>query len=156
MNSFLFKIVVILKHSGRCKHSPTSLPKIFAPAIFFFLFPTKAIIITPFFFFIQRTFMHNLTLENLLNQKLNSTTINDYAPNGLQVEGKVEVQKIITGVTASMDKANSQSVTRNVIVVVKNSTEQSISWRSTQETAKRTMSRSPVRRVIKSPVRVLE
>jgi len=45
--------------------------------------------------------MHNLALENLLNQKLNSDTINDYAPNGLQVEGKVEVKKIITGVTAS-------------------------------------------------------
>lgn len=45
--------------------------------------------------------MQNLALENLLNQKLNSDTINDYAPNGLQVEGKVEVKKIITGVTAS-------------------------------------------------------
>ncbi|SSZ30620.1 metal-binding protein [Aggregatibacter aphrophilus] len=37
--------------------------------------------------------MQNLALENLLNQKLNSDTINDYAPNGLQVEGKVEVKK---------------------------------------------------------------
>ncbi|WP_109128042.1 Nif3-like dinuclear metal center hexameric protein [Aggregatibacter segnis] len=45
--------------------------------------------------------MHNLALENLLNQKLNSDTINDYAPNGLQVEGKAEIKKIITGVTAS-------------------------------------------------------
>ena len=45
--------------------------------------------------------MHNLALENLLNQKLNTATINDYAPNGLQVEGKAEIKKIITGVTAS-------------------------------------------------------
>ncbi len=45
--------------------------------------------------------MNNLELEQLLNQKLNSDKINDYAPNGLQVEGKANVKKIITGVTAS-------------------------------------------------------
>lgn len=45
--------------------------------------------------------MNNLELEQLLNQTLNSDKINDYAPNGLQVEGKDSVQKIITGVTAS-------------------------------------------------------
>ena len=45
--------------------------------------------------------MQNLALENLLNEKLSSHLINDYAPNGLQVEGKPEVKKIITGVTAS-------------------------------------------------------
>ncbi|MCK3658775.1 Nif3-like dinuclear metal center hexameric protein [Pasteurellaceae bacterium Pebbles2] len=45
--------------------------------------------------------MNNLQLEQLINQKLNSAAIADYAPNGLQVEGKVEVQKIITGVTAT-------------------------------------------------------
>ena len=45
--------------------------------------------------------MNNLELERLLNEKLSTDRINDYAPNGLQVEGKAEIQKIITGVTAS-------------------------------------------------------
>ena len=45
--------------------------------------------------------MHNLALEKQLNQKLNSRLIADYCPNGLQVEGKPEIRKIITGVTAS-------------------------------------------------------
>lgn len=46
--------------------------------------------------------MNNLELELILNQKLNAQAINDYAPNGLQVEGKGEVKKIITGVTANL------------------------------------------------------
>ena len=45
--------------------------------------------------------MNNLQLEQLLNQKLNAAAISDYAPNGLQIEGKSEIRKIITGVTAS-------------------------------------------------------
>jgi len=45
--------------------------------------------------------MNNSELERLINDKLNSATFSDYAPNGLQVEGRDEVQKIITGVTAS-------------------------------------------------------
>ncbi|MGQ0285984.1 Nif3-like dinuclear metal center hexameric protein [Pasteurellaceae bacterium 22721_9_1] len=45
--------------------------------------------------------MNNFQLEQLLNQKLNIHEISDYAPNGLQVEGKSEVRKIVTGVTAS-------------------------------------------------------
>ena len=49
----------------------------------------------------QRAIMNNLELEQLINQKLSSDKINDYAPNGLQVEGKTEIKKIITGVTAS-------------------------------------------------------
>ena len=48
----------------------------------------------------QRSIMNNLELEQLINQKLSSDKINDYAPNGLQVEGKTEIKKIITGVTA--------------------------------------------------------
>lgn len=43
----------------------------------------------------------NLALEALLNEKLNSAAIADYAPNGLQVEGRTQIQKIITGVTAT-------------------------------------------------------
>ncbi|UVK77511.1 MAG: radiation resistance protein YbgI [Sodalis sp. Fse] len=45
--------------------------------------------------------MLNTELEQLINQKLNSNTMSDYAPNGLQVEGSQEVKRIITGVTAS-------------------------------------------------------
>lgn len=45
--------------------------------------------------------MKNSELEQLINEKLNSAAFSDYAPNGLQVEGREEIQKIITGVTAS-------------------------------------------------------
>ncbi|WP_044470695.1 Nif3-like dinuclear metal center hexameric protein [Mannheimia massilioguelmaensis] len=45
--------------------------------------------------------MNNLKLEQIINQKLNTQAISDYAPNGLQVEGKAEIKKIITGVTAT-------------------------------------------------------
>ncbi|UXN36004.1 Nif3-like dinuclear metal center hexameric protein [Avibacterium paragallinarum] len=46
--------------------------------------------------------MNNIVLEQLLNEKLNAAAISDYAPNGLQVEGREQVKKIITGVTASL------------------------------------------------------
>lgn len=44
--------------------------------------------------------MDNHQLETILNQKLNIHAIKDYAPNGLQIEGKKDIKKIITGVTA--------------------------------------------------------
>lgn len=44
--------------------------------------------------------MKNVELERLLNDYLKPEQIKDYCPNGLQVEGKAEVFKIITGVTA--------------------------------------------------------
>lgn len=37
----------------------------------------------------------------LLATKLNSAQVRDYCPNGLQVEGKAEIKRIIAGVTAS-------------------------------------------------------
>lgn len=52
--------------------------------------------------------MNILQLEKILNEKLSPQLIKDYAPNGLQVEGKQEVTRIVTGVTASqalVDKA---------------------------------------------------
>ena len=73
-------------------HSP---PTPFALAIFFEI----SYHISPFSFFLE--IMNNLELERLLNEKLSTDRINDYAPNGLQVEGKTEIKKIITGVTAS-------------------------------------------------------
>lgn len=45
--------------------------------------------------------MQNFQLEAVVNQQLNSDSFKDYAPNGLQVEGRAEVRKIVTGVTAS-------------------------------------------------------
>lgn len=44
--------------------------------------------------------MNNLKLEVVLNTLLSPHLMKDYCPNGLQVEGKTEVKKIITGVTA--------------------------------------------------------
>ena len=45
--------------------------------------------------------MNIFELEKILNDKLEAYKIKDYAPNGLQIEGKHEIKKIITGVTAS-------------------------------------------------------
>ena len=50
----------------------------------------------------------NLELKTYLDGLLRVNEISDYCPNGLQVEGKVKIQKIVTGVTASqalIDKA---------------------------------------------------
>ncbi|MDR3433900.1 MAG: type 2 GTP cyclohydrolase I [Rouxiella aceris] len=45
--------------------------------------------------------MNNIELENIINQKLAVASFQDYAPNGLQVEGAHQVKRIVTGVTAS-------------------------------------------------------
>lgn len=45
--------------------------------------------------------MRNSELETVINQKLNVAAFQDYGPNGLQVEGRENVQRIVTGVTAS-------------------------------------------------------
>lgn len=44
--------------------------------------------------------MLNTELERLVNQLLNTESFKDYAPNGLQVEGRGEIKKVVTGVTA--------------------------------------------------------
>ncbi|AKC32197.1 type 2 GTP cyclohydrolase I [Candidatus Pantoea carbekii] len=44
--------------------------------------------------------MKNIDLEQIVNKKLNTISFKDYAPNGLQVEGRSEVKNLITGVTA--------------------------------------------------------
>ncbi|HNV87492.1 MAG TPA: Nif3-like dinuclear metal center hexameric protein [Methylotenera sp.] len=55
-------------------------------------------------------------LSDYLDQLLRPEQFNDYCPNGLQVEGKREISKIVTGVTASMDllqaahKANADAI----------------------------------------------
>nr|WP_269745817.1 Nif3-like dinuclear metal center hexameric protein [Aeromonas rivuli] len=45
--------------------------------------------------------MRRQKLTNILNQLLEPHAIKDYCPNGLQVEGRDEIRKIVTGVTAS-------------------------------------------------------
>lgn len=39
--------------------------------------------------------------ESLLNKTLSPNRFKDYAPNGLQVEGKKDINRVVTGVTAS-------------------------------------------------------
>ncbi|EGY27848.1 hypothetical protein Rin_00022340 [Candidatus Regiella insecticola 5.15] len=45
--------------------------------------------------------MKNTELEKIINDLLNIQNFQDYAPNGLQVEGQSKVERIVTGVTAS-------------------------------------------------------
>ncbi len=45
--------------------------------------------------------MQRREFNQLLNDILKPHTINDFCPNGLQIEGKNEIKTIITGVTAS-------------------------------------------------------
>lgn len=47
--------------------------------------------------------MKNFELEKIIDQLLNSKSFKDYTSNGLQVQGKNTVKKIITGVTACQD-----------------------------------------------------
>ncbi|AAO27004.1 conserved hypothetical protein [Buchnera aphidicola str. Bp (Baizongia pistaciae)] len=44
--------------------------------------------------------MNNFELEKIVNKKLNSNQYNDVIPNGLQIEGRPKIKKIVTGVTA--------------------------------------------------------
>jgi dinuclear metal center YbgI/SA1388 family protein len=43
----------------------------------------------------------NIQLLSTLNRLLQADKITDYCPNGLQVEGKSQIKRIVTGVTAS-------------------------------------------------------
>lgn len=45
--------------------------------------------------------MDPFRLQNILNEELRAFAIKDYCPNGLQVQGRGEIKKIVTGVTAS-------------------------------------------------------
>lgn len=44
--------------------------------------------------------MLNVELETLINDELKIRRFRDYAPNGLQVQGRSEIKRIVTGVTA--------------------------------------------------------
>lgn len=45
-------------------------------------------------------------VESYLNQLLTPDRFKDYGPNGLQVEGRAEVRKVVSGVTASLALIN--------------------------------------------------
>jgi len=49
----------------------------------------------------ESTAVSRLELENYLSELLPSDRIKDYCPNGLQVQGKPKISKLIMGVTAS-------------------------------------------------------
>ncbi|VAX76539.1 Nif3-like dinuclear metal center hexameric protein [Buchnera aphidicola] len=62
--------------------------------------------------------MNNFFLEKLVNDKLNSKKyVKDFSPNGLQVEGKSEIKKIITGVTACQKLLN-QAIKYNADAII--------------------------------------
>lgn len=44
--------------------------------------------------------MQNIELEQIINNELQIIRYRDYAPNGLQIQGRSEIKKIVTGVTA--------------------------------------------------------
>lgn len=46
--------------------------------------------------------MHRQELENYTQHLLEVARFRDYSPNGLQVEGRSEIRRIVTGVTANM------------------------------------------------------
>ena len=50
--------------------------------------------------------MNRNTLEHYLDKLLTPEQIKDYAPNGLQIQGREEITKIVTGVTASQALIN--------------------------------------------------
>ncbi|MCR3755713.1 MAG: radiation resistance protein YbgI [Sodalis sp. Psp] len=47
--------------------------------------------------------MKNNELEQIINRKINNRAMEDCVPNGLQVEGRQEVKRIVTGVTACQE-----------------------------------------------------
>jgi len=61
--------------------------------------------------------MNHYELEKIVNQQLNSSAFSDYAPNGLQVEGRSEVKTLITGVTASQALVD-EAVARNADAIL--------------------------------------
>jgi len=56
-------------------------------------------------------------LNEYLSEMLSLEQFNDYCPNGLQVEGRSEVNKIVTGVTASLDLLE-QAIARDADAII--------------------------------------
>ncbi|VFP80252.1 Nif3-like dinuclear metal center hexameric protein [Candidatus Erwinia haradaeae] len=62
--------------------------------------------------------MYNSELENQVNQLLKSSSCSDSMQNGLQVEGRRKIEKVITGVTACYDLLYEAAYTNTDAVVV--------------------------------------
>lgn len=56
-------------------------------------------------------------LETYISSLLSSSTIRDYCPNGLQIEGKKEISTIISGVTASHELIT-KAISRNADAIL--------------------------------------
>ncbi len=50
----------------------------------------------------KRKMMHRDILRDTLDTLLDAASFRDYCPNGLQVEGRQEIRRVVTGVTASL------------------------------------------------------
>lgn len=57
-------------------------------------------------------------LNHYLTEMLQPDRFNDYCPNGLQVEGKLDINKIVTGVTASMALLERAEASKADVVLV--------------------------------------
>ena len=71
-------------------------------------------------------------LISILDKYLEAETIPDYGPNGLQVEGREEVENIITGVTASLELIE-KAVEKNADMLL---VHHGILWKGQNETVK--------------------
>lgn len=61
--------------------------------------------------------MNNFNLEKIINKKLKVHMFQDYAPNGLQIEGSKNIKKIVTGVSACQDLLD-QAVKLNATAII--------------------------------------
>lgn len=61
--------------------------------------------------------MDKIEFEKKLTELFRPNVFRDYAPNGLQVEGKQEIHKVVTGVTASMALIEA-AIERNVDAII--------------------------------------
>lgn len=61
--------------------------------------------------------LNQFELETYLNKYLFAQAIKDYAPNGLQVQGRTGVQKIITGVSATQSLID-QAIAKNADAIL--------------------------------------
>ncbi|HXK00452.1 MAG TPA: Nif3-like dinuclear metal center hexameric protein [Buchnera sp. (in: enterobacteria)] len=61
--------------------------------------------------------MNNFYLEKIINEKLKTHKFQDYAPNGLQIEGSKHIKRIVTGVSACQDLLD-QAVKLNASAII--------------------------------------
>ena len=51
---------------------------------------------------VSQSSVSRINLQQLLDGWLQAVPVSDYCPNGLQVEGRPEIRRLVTGVTASL------------------------------------------------------